>query len=225
MSGQVGLYQQRGLTQSVKAVSAIPKWTPELDLVSPIDGTACIPGFVQWVNWNGWGPRHQALDFAAYLNQRNECVIGLPSETQIRAVADARVHKVFDDNINGSYSKYIKLEHGERGSRLFSEYHHVVPLVEHGQKVKKGQVIATLHKDPGEKKGRLVHLHFSLTQFWSDCRVNPVEVFPGLVQLEAEPQGEKNFRVLQLENQPTVVIANFEELSINNWKPWVPPGF
>jgi murein DD-endopeptidase MepM/ murein hydrolase activator NlpD len=140
-------------------------WEPNLDVTLPINGVD-IPEFKKWVNWKGFSKKHPGFDFAAYINNKNECILGLPSKTPVRATADGVVAQVID--MYGEYPTYITIEHGKRekgvvaGARLLSQYAHVEPLVKDWQPVKKGDVIATLYKDPGNKEGRLVHLHFTL---------------------------------------------------------------
>src|SRR3989338_2523281 len=102
-------------------------WHPNLDVVLPVNGSD-IPDFREWVNWSGWqgySPDHTAYDFAAYLNQKGKCVLGLPKETPIRAVADGIVRQV-SYGLAGRgvpYGCFMNIEHGRYGSGLFSAYH------------------------------------------------------------------------------------------------------
>jgi murein DD-endopeptidase MepM/ murein hydrolase activator NlpD len=138
-------------------------------------------------------------------------------ETPIRAIADGVVRQVFDPGVYGSYNVFIHVEHGETNTNMFSSYYHVKPLVDEGQEVRKGDVISALHKDSGNEKGLLVHLHFSLCNAW-DIRprdVDPLEILPEFELLYAEPQGRKRFMVKGLNQQPEVHIANFDELLLD----------
>ena len=197
-------------------------WTPNLDIVSPINGLD-IPEFQEWVNWSGWkgyAQDHTAHDFAAYLTKDGRCVLGLPKETPVRAVADGIVAQV-SQGLAGSgvpYATFINIEHAEKGSGLFSAYHHVDPLVEQGQRVKKGDVIANLYKDEGNEEGKLVHLHFEMRHGWNvrDRLVNPALIFPEINKYKAEPQGNPDFQILGLPEQPKKYIANFKKLLVDN---------
>jgi len=185
-------------------------WKPNLDVTLPIDGED-IPGFREWVNWNGFSKDHIGFDFASYLNNSNECVLGLPHETPVRAITDGMVAQVFSPSIHGEYAVFINIEHGKEGSGLFSCYHHVKPAIKYGQPVKKGDVIATLYKDSGNKEGRLVHLHFLLTNAWEKKprEIDPLYVFPGLAE-----QRSKDFKISKLSPQPHIRIANFKDLRV-----------
>lgn len=197
-------------------------WTPTLDIVLPIDGSD-IQGFREWVNWSGWkgySPHHTAYDFAAYLTEGGTCVLGLPKETPVRAVADGTVRQV-SHGIAGRevpYACFMNIEHGRAGSGVFSSYHHIAPIAENGQEVKKGDIVATLHKDEGEEEGKLVHLHFELSHGWdvSDRKCNPELIYPSIGKYRAEPQGSPDFQILSLPKQPEIRIANFNKLLVNN---------
>ncbi len=195
-------------------------WTSDLDIVLPINGSD-IKGFEEWVNWSGWkgySDKHLAFDFASYLSTDGKCVIGLPEETPVRAIADGIVVQIsrgLTENV--PYATFINVEHGKPGSGLFSAYHHVVPIVKQGQEVKKGEVIATLYKDEGNEIGRLVHLHFMITHGWNvkDRYCNPEEIYPLIAKYRAEPQGSLDCKIAGLEKQPKIYIANFKEVTVN----------
>jgi hypothetical protein len=142
-----------GITEDTKI------WTPDLDVVLPVNGSD-IPNFREWVNWSGWKGYevgHEAYDFAAYLTQDGKVILGLLKETPIRAIADGIIRQI-SNGLAGSgvpYACFINIEHGRNGSGLFTRYDHVDPVVEDGQEVKKGDVIATLYKDDGNEEGRL----------------------------------------------------------------------
>lgn len=192
-------------------------WKPNLNIVLPICGRD-IPDFKEWVNWNGYSESHRGFDFTAYINN-NKCVLGLPSITLVRAVADGIVRQVSQGLAEGDgYATFINIEHGKKDSGMFSSYHHIDPLVEYGQPVKKGDRIATLYKDSGYKKGRLVHLHFELTHGWdvkNRCDVNPADIYNNIAKFIAKPQGSKNFKIFGLKKQPRIHIANFKILRVN----------
>jgi len=197
-------------------------WTSDLDIVLPIDGRD-VPEFSQWVNWSGWkgySQYHTAYDFAAYLDNNGNCVLGLPKETPVRAISDGLVAQV-STGLAGEgvpYATFINVEHAEEQSGLFSAYHHVYPLVSYGQKVKKGDVIATLHKDEGENERNLVHLHFEMSNGWNirDRNVNPEDIYPLIRTPKAESQGSKDFRLIDFQEQPRIIIANFKKLLVDN---------
>lgn len=205
------------------------EWEPGLDTVLPIDGKE-LPGFKSWVNWNGFhldretGEGHGGYDFAAYLNEDNKVVFGLPPETKIRAVANGKIIQVLETY--GGYATMITVEHGSRDSGMFSTYVHVNPLAEHGMEVKKGDVIAELYKDPGEEEGRLVHLHLRMNSGWGTrgtsitggglkARLDdPGVIDNSIYALNAEPQAKKNFTV---PSQPdsAVETKNFKVVKVN----------
>ncbi|MBL7100799.1 MAG: M23 family metallopeptidase [Nanoarchaeota archaeon] len=200
-------------------------WSPNLDIALPIE-TASIPRFKKWVNWNGFSDKHHAYDFAAYMNDKNECVFGLPEETKVRAVADGVVTGYLDKsdllNLLGEYDNYmatITIEHGKEGNGLSSVYTHINPLVKKGQHVKKGDVIATGYKDGGYKGvGRLVHLHFEMRNSCNikDGIVNPATFFPQIDRYRATPQGSPEFQILGLSEQPEIYTAHFKKVLVNN---------
>ena len=198
-------------------------WTSNPDIVLPIDGSD-IPNFREWVNWSGWkgySPHHTAYDFAAYLSEDGKVVLGLPKETPVRAIADGVVRQI-SNGLAGRgvpYACFMNIEHGRNGSGLFTAYHHIDPVVEDGQEVKKGDVVATLYKDAGNEKGKLVHLHFEMRHGWNikDRKCNPESVFPLIAQYRATPQGNPDFRVSGLQEQPEIYIANFKKLLVNGY--------
>jgi len=197
-------------------------WTPNLDITLPIDGSD-IEGFKEWVNWSGWkgySQDHTAFDFATYLTDDGKCVLGLPKETPVRAVADGVVRQV-SYGLAGRgvpYACFMNIEHGRNGSGLFSSYHHIDPIAENGQEVKKGDIVAALHKDEGDEEGKLVHLHFGLSHGWNvrDRECNPELIYPSIARYRATPQGSPDFRVSGLQEQPEIYIANFKKLLVGN---------
>jgi murein DD-endopeptidase MepM/ murein hydrolase activator NlpD len=214
--------------------SEIREWEPNQDTVLPIDGKD-IPGFKEWINWNGFqldretGKGHDGFDFGAYLTEDGRIVLGLLPNTPIRAVADGIVAQVMDspEAVGGGYGVTINLEHGANDSGMLSTYIHVVPLVEYGQAVKKGDVIATLYKDPDGEKGRLVHLHLSLISGWGTRGTpimggsknkrldDPKFISEEIYKYSAEPQGNSNFSVPTI-SDARVEIANFKKVNVNN---------
>lgn len=200
-------------------------WAPDFDIVLPINGLD-IPDFREWINWGGWkgySPYHNAYDFAAYLTEDGGVVLGLPKETPVRSVADGIVRQVScglaeTGSPYAGYACFMNIEHGSEESGLFSSYHHIDPIAQNEQEVKKGDIVATLHKDIGNEVGRLVHLHFELTHGWNvrDRKCNPESIYPTLVRYRCEPQGSLDFRISGLPKQPKIYIANFKRLLVNN---------
>lgn len=213
--------------------SETKEWLPGQDTSLPINGHD-IPNFKAWVNWNGFhfdretGMGHRGFDFAAYLTLNDKIILGLPSETPIRAVADGLVRQILDspEAVGGGYGVTIHVEHGAKDSGMFSSYIHVIPSVEYGKEVKKGDVIGTLYKDPGLNEGRLVHLHLELMSGWGtrgssvmgggrDKRQDdPKIISQELYKFNAEPQGNSHFTVPSLKEMP-VQIANFAKVRVN----------
>lgn len=209
--------------KSLKRITEDTKiWTPTLDIVLPINGSD-IDDFREWVNWSGWkgySPHHTAYDFAAYLSEDEKVFLGLPKETPVRAIADGIVRQV-SYGLAGRgvpYACFMNIEHGAEGSGLFSAYHHIDPIAREGEKVKKGEIIGTLYKDKGSEEGRLVHLHFELTHGWyvKDRKCNPELIYPSLTRYRAEPQGSTYFKILGMNKQPEIYIANFKKLLVDN---------
>src|SRR3989338_3510075 len=136
-------------------------WAANLNLILPIDEKE-ISNFKEWVNWSGWkgySPNHNAYDFAAYLTNDGDCILGLPQETSVYAIADGLVAQVSSGLAGNSvpYATFINIEHARQGNGLFSSYHHVVPLVKQGTYVKKGDKIASLYKDEGNEEGKFLN--------------------------------------------------------------------
>jgi FkbH-like protein len=193
------------------------EWELGMDALTPVDETS-IPGFKQWIVWNGpaghflFGNDDASFDWAVYLNGEGNVVFGLPSQTKIRAVADGVVVQVYRHS--GPYGCFINIEHGKKFSGIFSSYIHVVPFVEYGQEVKKGQEIATLYKDLSGGEGRLIHLHFSVTNGWKSKNrllVDPEKgVYAGVNFLHALPERGRSFRIVELSDVPPVITANFD---------------
>ncbi|MDE1828464.1 MAG: M23 family metallopeptidase [Candidatus Micrarchaeota archaeon] len=203
-------------------------WSARLDVSSPIRGEE-IEGFSRWIDWNGFGVKHEygihrAFDFSAYLSKDGKSVLGLPRETKVRAIADGKVVQVND--LNGDYFTLVHIQHNKMdhtyvAGGMLSTYCHVTPLVKAGQKVRRGQVIATLHKDPGNISGRLVHLHFELSDAVSNSsnnpshrRRDPLTILPSINELKAIPPASLEFEIKGLKRQPEIEIANFKKLRI-----------
>lgn len=209
-----------------KITDKTTQWKFNLDIVMPINGRD-IPSFKEWTNWSGWkgySENHDAVDFACYLNDRGDYVLGLHAETPVRAVADGVVKQV-SCGLAGRgvpYACFMNIEHGKDGSGLFSAYHHINPTAKDGQEVKKGDVVGTLYKDEGNEEGKLVHLHFELTNGWNfggrrQRAVNPEEIYSDIGRApRANPQGSKNFTIDGLKQQPRIIIADFKNLLVNN---------
>jgi len=218
--------------KNVSQLAERKMWTPDLDVTMPINGSD-LPDFREWVNWNGWNESsskanphpHTAHDFAAYLTQKGDCILGLPENTPIRAIADGIVHSV---HLNlpwrgKRYNNYLVVEHDEPGSGLISFYLHIELFVQVATPVRKGQVIGKLYKDEGDELGKLVHLHFELghgcntyIDFESGedsiTYIDPTKIFPDIRRNRAEPQGSLKFKIQGLSTQPKIRIANFNRL-------------
>jgi len=178
----------------------IKEWSRNLDIVLPIR-TAEIVGFENWICWNGFSEQHQGFDFAAYLSTKDEIVLGLPGELSVVAVADGNIVQAVKKPFGVAYGGFVNIEHGKEGSGLFSSYHHVVPSEKSGF-VRKGDVIGYLYQDPADHKieGRIVHLHFELTNSWETRsfiseNVDPVTIFPEINMFQAKPQSELAFKI------------------------------
>lgn len=199
------------------------EWEPGLDTALPIKGED-IPGFRQWIAFNDFhlDPRnplegHDGFDFAAYLDEEGKVILGLPAETKIRAVADGRLSGI---GYPDSYAGTVRLEHGEDNSGMFSEYVHVVSDLERGSRVKKGDVIGTLYKDPDGEEGRLVHLHLSLINGWDvgggvfDRKVDPAIIDPTIKKHRVTPMGSSHFTV---DSMPGIEVRNahFKNVRVN----------
>ncbi len=197
----------------MKTIERVPIWSPGMNIELPVRGED-IKYFKEWVNWNCYSNEHDGFDFAAYINSKGKCVLGLPAETPIRAIADGAVMQVSQGLTEGDgYGTWITIEHGKESYRV-SQYHHVNPLVDWDQHVKKGDVIATLHKDNGSSEGRLVHLHLCLYDWPENIKrrgIDPEQIFPEVARLKAYPQGRKNFSIPN-GKKIKVVHANFRNL-------------
>jgi len=170
----VDIYRDGGAASGKRPICE-DTWSPDLDIVLPIDATE-IQGFSNWVNQDGYTAEDYGFNFIAYINQEGKRILGLSAETKVRAITDGTVVEV-----DGPYGHYfIKIEHASKYSGMFSVYHNVRPKVNEGQNVKKGQVIGTLFKKDGDENSRLVSLHFALSNGWGvrPRNVNPVHIFP-----------------------------------------------
>ncbi|NTV23474.1 MAG: M23 family metallopeptidase [Nanoarchaeota archaeon] len=212
-------------TNNLESIANASEWSANLDVEMPIRERD-IPGFEKWINWNSYNPNldrdgemiHNGYDFAAYYNSQGECVLGLPAETVVRAIADgvASISTCAhpEEQVRDFYRTMI-LKHNDAG--LASGYAHIIPLVEEGQIVKKGDPILKLYKSPGSEWGRIVHLHFYLGKIPFDglpnvndlieC-VDPCSVFGQFSCLDANPQNAQIFEVPQLQTTRRV-IAHF----------------
>jgi murein DD-endopeptidase MepM/ murein hydrolase activator NlpD len=205
------------------------QWHPELDMSLPISG-GDLPHFKAWVNGYGFffgrdnPDGHDGFDFGAYVRTDGVVVVGLPETTPVRAVADGVVNEIYGRNVWGGYACSIRLEHGSDEHNRSSGYTHVVPTVSERMAVQKGDVIGTLHKDPGQDTGRLVHLHLSLIDgFQGDGVASYVDMVhdPGLIDPSiydntVEPQGWKPFDPSQVVGATALELAHFSEVRVND---------
>ena len=190
------------------------EWLPGLDITPPIAGED-IPGFKAWVGWNGYGMNHKGLDFAAYLNDKDELVIGLPPETPVRAVADGEIIQTGD--YLGRYATFINIAHGNPSDNIYSCYHHVSSEKRETRMVRKGEIIGHLYKDKGEDEGRLVHLHFSLTNAWdisNRYEIDPLKVFDQLQMIQTRSPKSINPELIDREQPKNIRIAHFKKLLV-----------
>lgn len=187
------------------------RWSRDLDIALPIRDSD-IPGFKKWANWNGYSENHHAFDFAAYIDSNERCVLGLPPETPVRAIANGTVVRIKGAVFGGgSYFSQIDVEHG-KGMR--SAYCHLNPLVTRGKTVRKGDAIATLYRGMYET-GQLVHLHLELNNGSAVLPyfIDPTELFPEISELVAAPRQSMAFEISQLDSQPEIhIAANFRKL-------------
>ena len=194
------------------------EWLMYNNLAYPIDGRD-LPGFKQWVKWNGFSLKHNGYDFAAYLTNDGKIIFGLPEKTPVRAMSDGDISYLVQTSNFGDYHGGIQVIHAGSALGPTSWYHHMVPrqdILEFKRvKVKKGEVIGSLYKDRGHEEGKLVHLHFMLA---SDALgtyfTNPATMFKSLEDIVADPQGDPDFRVIGLGYQPEIVIANFRKVQV-----------
>lgn len=206
----------------------VTEWGADSDTSLPINGSD-IPGFVAWVNGNGFNydcttrRGHDGFDFGAYLRDDGTVVIGLPKETPVRAVANGVVRQVLvGDMTGGAYGCLVNVEHGEEGSGMFSGYVHVEPRIYSDTIVEKGDVIGTLHRDSGTEEGRLVHLHLSLVNGWNsnggglhNRLQDPALIDPSIYDLTPETQDWKPFDPRPL-GAKALYVANFDVVRVNN---------
>lgn len=213
----------------------IREWNPQIETVLPIDGTE-IAGFKAWVNCNGFQPfapeahTHDGFDFGAYLREDGMIVLGLPPTTSIRSVAEGKVAQVITGGVWGGYAASITIEHGAQGSGLFSQFAHVIPRVEIGQPVNKGEEIASLHIDEGDEEGRLVHLHLELVDGWGTHGTSiaggyraykkrlrdPRLIDPSIYDLTADNQGFAPFNAASIVGGLGIAIAHFRTLRVGD---------
>lgn len=174
-----------------------------------------IPDFQQWINWNGFGrgkQGHKGFDFAAFYNG-SKAILGLPP-IEIQAILPGTVEETFAMGYQGR----IGINHEKGGNWLGAHYVHIIPHVQKGQYVERGQTIGTLYS--GEQG--LTHLHLTLIEptihpskidefNWAHRflyfgyrskffrLVNPNVIFPGINSWpKAVPQERKQFRVPRL---------------------------
>jgi len=193
------------------------EWPAEKRISLPIDSRD-IPNFCKWIHFQGYTGeyKHNGHDFAVYLNQGGEVVLGLPPETPVRSIADGIVER-FCVSPWGEYGNELIIKHNGMG--LASSYAHVVPCVQSGQEVRAGDIVARLYIDPPERyghdSGRLVHLHFGLgrltlvtTPIWTE-HTDPLPHMGEITDLCIEPEACLDFSVPKLPNAP-IRVANFK---------------
>ncbi len=164
------------------------EWSRRLNLVMPVDTSTF--DFKEWLFVNGFRrplKDHEAFDFHAYLNSRNEPLLGLPQGTKIRAVLGGTV-KFAGETGPRPPSKFwdgaILIQH--RGD-LASFYTHIQPIVNRDDRVRKGQVIAYVAYDESYQYPFNFHLHLALGHMPQLGRMiaelqRPVDPYPLLIR-------------------------------------------
>lgn len=176
----------------------------------PIDSEE-IPDFEQWVNFNGFSPNHKAYDFAAYLTLGG-VMLGLPPTTKVRAPADGVVYEVF--RFGDPYENIVWIKHEEGYGGLTSGYVHVVPSVEEGTRVRRGDIIAALYKREGNDIGNLVHLHFELRNRFQTESVDPRVIDDSLYAFNMIPPTSPKFDIPELPGGIPFEVAHFRRVDI-----------
>lgn len=192
------------------------EWLAQFNMRLPIDSNE-IPGFRHWVNFNGFSPQqtgHNGYDFAAYLTQEGEVVLGLPVETNIRAVADGVVYGIYGRDGWG-YANELWIKHEKRYGGLTSGYCHIVPTVEEGKEVKKGDIIVTLWKDSeSEEKGPLVHLHFMIKTDWQTTPIDPRFIDESISAYNMIPPENPGFTIPELPTRTPFRVEHFKKVDV-----------
>jgi murein DD-endopeptidase MepM/ murein hydrolase activator NlpD len=184
---------------------------PSVDnLICPIDGNE-LPGFHEWINWNWYELPHTGFDFAAYLTESGNAVLGLPETVRVRAVARGEVIRVMKDlRYLGGYQNSVVLAHENNLNTL---YGHIMPSVEVGDILNQGDAVGTLFKDPGDDLGRLVHLHFETHDARSERypSFDPERIFSAWRRFAvADPYDSANFTLHG--RRPNIEITGFRDL-------------
>ena len=139
-------------------------WTPGLDVVSPIDESQ-LPQFAKWVQYNCFrnpDKYHEGFDFAAFLDSKGICYLGLPSELEVRAIIEGVVTEVIKRS-DFLYNNQVTIQHEGESDRMYSGYCHIAPIVKKGDVVEAGQPIGRLvHQRLDGRSLHLIHLHLGL---------------------------------------------------------------
>ncbi len=138
---------------------------PPFPLEQPVSGSVCAPYSLQAVyseTMQDWRS-HSGMDIAA------------PLAAAVRAAADGKVAKAYEDKLWGSV---IELEH-KGGLRSIYKGVSTLDMVRVGEEVKKGDVISGVGTSPIESKAAS-HLHF---ETWQDgiC-VNPESYVVNIIE-------------------------------------------
>ncbi len=186
------------------------RWSPGLSVTSPIYPND-IEGFSKWVKYGKFVDdcvssydNHFGHDFILYLDKQGVEHYSLDSGTPVRAIADGVVKSfeiddtssLFENNDNVfDYALFMVVEHNDFG--LASGYCHIVPQVDIGDEVKKGQQIATLYDTfPLPSVVLPIHLHLELGNskilnkrypFLNEL-IDPLEIIPGLKEITVSNQ-------------------------------------
>ncbi|MBU0665765.1 MAG: M23 family metallopeptidase [Nanoarchaeota archaeon] len=187
---------------NINDIVTAERWMPSLDIGHPIFPED-VKGFTKWVMYGGFKKYHNSgrhdeshlgHDFVSHLDEEQVEHFRLHSDTPVRAVADGVVKSIIRNNGRFSeYETYLIVQHNELG--LVSGYVHVVPQVNIGDEVRKGQVLATLYDTSVEAMSLPTHLHLELGNakvqnesypFFNDL-VDPLNILPGLKEMSVKP--------------------------------------
>lgn len=183
------------------------RWSPDLCVTHPIS-PGDIEGFSQWAMYGGFeyyhnsdrtDKSHLGHDFISYIDKQGVEHFGLDPDTSVRAIADGVVKSIETGKGSKSlrdYELFMVIEHNDFG--LASGYCHVVPQVDVGDEVKKGQQIATLYNPFLQYQDNIlpINLHLELGNSKTLNReypflsglADPLDIIPGLKEISVKPE-------------------------------------
>ncbi len=181
------------------------KWSKKFNVGHPIFSQD-LSSFSKWAMYGGFKKRHNSgerdklhtgHDFIAYLDKDEKEHMCLPPNTPVRAIADGIVRAIFsfetDCKFYEGYLMYVIIQHNMHG--LASGYGHVVPHINIGDNVRRGQTIATLYDTSVLYPDKILptHLHFELgcnklnkDSFELVDLVDPLKMIPGLKEISVK---------------------------------------